>query len=96
MKHYNITIFGKVQGVFYRQSALEIAKKLGVKGFVQNKANGSVYIEAEGITEQLQELVEWCKKGPSNAMVSEVKVQETEMKNYSVFEICNDKNHLDR
>jgi acylphosphatase len=87
MKHYNITVSGKVQEVFYRQTALEIAKKLGVKGFVQNETNGNVYIETEGTSEQLQKFVEWCKKGPVKAIVWDVKVEETEIKNYSSFEI---------
>jgi len=87
MKHYAITVSGKVQGVFYRQSTLEIAKQIGLKGFVQNKANGNVYIEAEGTTEQLKGFVDWCKKGPTRAIVSDVRVEEGEIKNYSLFEI---------
>jgi acylphosphatase len=46
--HKNLYISGKVQGVFYRKSTKEIADKLGVKGFVQNMPDGSVYAEAEG------------------------------------------------
>ena len=87
MKHYNITVSGKVQGVFYRQATLEIAQQLGLKGFVRNESNGNVYIEAEGTAEQLNKLVEWCKKGPARAVVSDVKVEEGEIKNYSSFEI---------
>ncbi|MBI4947884.1 MAG: acylphosphatase [Bacteroidetes bacterium] len=74
MKHYNITVSGKVQGVFYRQSTFDIAQQLGIKGLVQNETNGSVYIEAEGTVEQLKKFVEWCKKGPARAVVSDIKV----------------------
>jgi len=87
MKHYNITVIGKVQGVFYRQSTVEISNQLGVKGFVRNEANGNVFIEAEGTEGQLKKLVEWCKMGPSGAKVIEVKIAEGEMKNFFVFEI---------
>ncbi len=87
MKHFNITISGKVQGVFYRQSAMEIALHLGLKGFVRNESDGNVYIEAEGTEEQLKKLIEWCRKGPARAVVSDVKVSEGEIKNFSSFEI---------
>lgn len=87
MKHYNITVSGKVQGVFYRQSTLEIAKQFKVKGFVRNELNGNVYIEAEGEEEQLKKLIEGCKKGPPRANVTDVKFTEGEMKNFFVFEI---------
>jgi acylphosphatase len=87
MKHFNIIVMGKVQGVFYRQSAKETAAWLGVNGFVSNEPNGTVYIEAEGTEQQLIRLVEWCRKGPANAAVSDVKVTEGALKNFSSFEI---------
>jgi acylphosphatase len=48
MKHWNIKVTGKVQGVFFRASTKAVADQLGVKGFVKNLSDGSVYIEAEG------------------------------------------------
>jgi len=87
MKHYNITVSGTVQGVFYRQSTLEIAKQLDIKGFVRNEPNGNVYMEVEGTEGQLNTLVEWCKKGPSRAYVDDVKSTEGGMKFFSLFEI---------
>ena len=76
MKHFNITVLGKVQGVFYRQSTIEISNQLCIKGFVCNEPNGNVYIEAEGEEEQLKKFIEWCKVGPSGAKVVEVKITE--------------------
>jgi len=87
MKHFNITVVGKVQGVFYRQSVFEMAKQLGINGFCRNEANGDVYIEAEGDEERLKKFVEWCKKGPPRAFVRDVKFFEGEIKNFSSFEI---------
>jgi acylphosphatase len=87
MKHFNIIVSGRVQGVFYRQSSMEIALQLGIRGFVRNEQNGNVYIEAEGAEEQLKKLIEWCKKGPSRAVVKDVQVSEGELKNFSSFEI---------
>lgn len=87
IKHFNITVTGKVQGVFYRQLTLEMAKQLDIKGFVRNEANGNVFLEAEGTPDQLNKLVEWCKKGPPRAIVSKVDFTEGELKDFSKFEI---------
>lgn len=87
MKHYNITVSGKVQGVFYRQSALEIAVQIRVKGFVRNEPNGNVYIEAEGKEEELNEFLKWCWKGPRLSTVKDVQFTEDRIKNFSSFEI---------
>ncbi|OFY83983.1 MAG: acylphosphatase [Bacteroidetes bacterium RIFCSPLOWO2_12_FULL_35_15] len=87
MKHFNITVTGKVQGVFFRAHTETEAKKLGLTGFVRNESNGTVYIEAEGEEEQLKELLKWCRSGPIKAVVQEVKFTESALKNYSNFNI---------
>jgi acylphosphatase len=84
-KHFNITISGKVQGVFYRASAKEKAIDLGIKGYVMNLENGNVYMEAEGYQNQLDELVKWCKKGPAIARVEAVDVVESDWIGYEDF-----------
>jgi acylphosphatase len=85
IKHYNINVNGLVQGVFYRVSAQEKAKELGLSGCVNNEPDGGVYIEAEGEEEQLIKFIDWCKKGPEKAQVKDVKVQEDELRNYTDF-----------
>lgn len=87
MKHFNITVSGKVQGVFYRQSTLEVAKSLWLKGSVRNEPDGNVYIEAEGEADQLAKLIEWCKTGPPRAKVAQVQFSEGEFKGFSSFSI---------
>ena len=87
MKHFNITVTGKVQGVFFRQSTCELALQLGLKGFVRNETNGDVYIEAEGDEEQLKKLMEWCTHGPARAEVKNVKAEEAPLKNFNDFKI---------
>jgi acylphosphatase len=62
--HYKIHVTGRVQGVGFRWSASNTARSLGIKGFVKNQSDGSVYIEAEGTGEQLKAYTEWCKNGP--------------------------------
>ena len=86
-KHFNIRISGKVQGVYYRANTQTEAKKLGLTGFVKNEINGDVYIGAEGDEEQLKKLIEWCRQGPTRAVVKNVEITEGELKNYPDFVI---------
>jgi acylphosphatase len=87
MKHLNILVKGKVQGVFFRAATKAVADQLSVKGIVKNLADGSVYIEAEGDDFSLESFVEWCHEGPLQATVDKVEVLEGESKNYRNFEI---------
>lgn len=69
MKHLNIKIYGRVQGVFFRANAKKKAKELGITGFARNEPDGTVYIEAEGEEENLEKFLEWCHRGPPFAHV---------------------------
>jgi len=71
-KRVVLKIFGKVQGVFFRQSAKEKADELGVVGFAKNEKDGSVFMEAEGEKKKLDLFIKWCQKGPSRAQVEKV------------------------
>lgn len=70
IKHYNIKVSGRVQGVGFRYYTKMKAQELKIKGFVQNKADRSVYIEAEGEEENLIEFFRWCEHGPDSAHVN--------------------------
>lgn len=87
IKHVNLKVYGKVQGVWYRKSAQEKAIALGIFGFVKNMKDGSVYIEAEGPDELLQTFVEWCRNGPQYAVVADVEVEEATIKSFKGFDI---------
>jgi acylphosphatase len=67
-----LTISGKVQGVFYRASTEAIARQLGLTGWVRNLPDGRVEAIAEGPREALERLVAWCHQGPPDARVSGV------------------------
>lgn len=73
-----IIVKGKVQGVFFRVSTVEKATALGVRGRVENLADGSVKITAGGTAESLKKLIEWCDEGPPRATVESVEVEWTE------------------
>lgn len=87
IKHINIKIYGKVQGIFYRITAKEEAAKLNITGFARNEPDGSVYIEAEGEEEKLDQFINWCHKGSPLAKVAKVETTESSLKNFSGFEV---------
>jgi acylphosphatase len=87
MKHFNIIVSGNVQGVFFRASARDVANQLKIKGYAQNKPDGSVYLEAEGEEEPLNQFVAWCRQGPPRAEVTNLSVTEAALHNFTAFEI---------
>jgi acylphosphatase len=87
VKHLNIRVYGRVQGVFYRATAMEKAIQIGIKGFARNEKDESVYIEAEGEEDNLKQFILWCRIGPPRASVDRVTTEPASMKNYSNFVI---------
>ncbi|MEO8069501.1 MAG: acylphosphatase [Flavobacteriales bacterium] len=84
--HLDLWITGLVQGVRYRQTAVERATALGLKGYAKNLPDGSVRIEAEGKEEALDAFVAWCRTGPSLARVDQVKSAIGKWVGYTTFE----------
>jgi acylphosphatase len=74
-KNLTIKIVGEVQGVGFRDAAYWTARKLSIFGFIMNESDGTVYIEAEGDEEALEEFLAWCRKGPITARVSSVEIE---------------------
>ena len=87
MKHYQIRVHGKVQGVFFRASTLREAVRLGLKGWVRNEPDGTVLIAAEGDPQSLDQLLAWCQHGPEFANVRKVDWQENQLNNFESFSI---------
>ena len=87
MLHYRILVRGKVQGVWYRRSAVEKARELDLSGYAQNLPDGSVVIEAEGTECDLQEFIAWCHTGPPLAKVDSVECFASEWSGYEGFAV---------
>ena len=87
MKHFNVHIYGDVQGVGFRALAFKKAKELDIGGFVRNESDGSVYIEAEGEERLLNKFLAWCSDGPPTSKVEDVQKEEAELIGFQDFEI---------
>lgn len=72
-----ILVSGRVQGVFYRDSCRGEADRLGLAGTARNLDDGRVEVIAEGDEGAVQELIDWCRSGPSHADVDDVEVTDT-------------------
>ncbi len=70
-----IVVSGIVQGVFFRVSTQDKAQFLNLKGWVRNLSDGTVEICAQGFKPQLDDLLDWCYRGPDNAQVTNVDVE---------------------
>jgi acylphosphatase len=87
IKHFNIKVYGRVQGVFFRASTKTQAEALNINGFVRNEPDETVYIEAEGEEENLKKFLAWCQQGPKYAVVDRLDVVESEVKPFDKFMI---------
>jgi acylphosphatase len=71
----HVLVSGRVQGVFFRVETRYEAMKRNVAGWVRNTSGGRVEAIFEGEREDVEKLIEFCKRGPSGARVTKVDVQ---------------------
>jgi acylphosphatase len=74
-----VVVRGRVQGVGYRDAAVQAAFTIGVKGWVRNRRDGTVEAFVQGEPPAVDRFVAWCRKGPPLARVSDVATNEVEM-----------------
>jgi acylphosphatase len=82
-----VLISGRVQGVFFRGTCQEVAKEHGVSGWVRNRPDGTVEAVFEGPAEDVRRLLEWSRRGPRDAVVEDVRVQQEPPEGISGFEV---------
>jgi acylphosphatase len=82
----HVFVSGRVQGVGYRYSTMDEAQRLGVNGWVRNLPDGRVEAVFEGSRTVVEEIIRWCHKGPSAAVVKEVAVEYEELEGLRGFE----------
>lgn len=87
MPTVHLLIKGKVQGVFYRATAKDVAQKNSLTGWIRNTGNGNVEALASGIQTQLDIFIKWCHDGPKRAEVSEVVICKVEEQIFQKFSI---------
>ena len=87
IKRVHIAVTGRVQGVGYRYFALNSANERGLAGWVRNRLDGSVEIEAEGRSPALEDFESSLRQGPRWSSVENVTVCRIEPKNEKRFEV---------
>jgi acylphosphatase len=80
-------VSGRVQGVWFRGTAQQRARALGVAGWARNRPDGRVEIVAEGEPEAVEAMLEFARSGPRRAEVSDVEVVDEEPEGLSGFEV---------
>jgi len=81
-------VYGRVQGVFFRDFVKRHARELGLAGYVRNLPDSAVEVQAEGERRQLEKLIGYLKVGPPAARVDEVVTKWSEYTgNYSGFSV---------
>jgi acylphosphatase len=73
-KRAHVFISGWVQGVFFRAETRDLARQLGVTGWVRNLWDGRVEAVFEGEDWAVERLVSWCQRGPRGAEVENIEI----------------------
>ena len=76
MQRVRLTASGRVQGVFFRASVRDEARRLGVTGWVRNAPDGSVHAEVQGDADTVSALVGFCRRGPGASRVDALSVED--------------------
>lgn len=86
-KSVRIYITGTVQGVFFRMFVKENAERYNVKGFVRNLEDGRLEVFLEGDTENVNKMIELCKKGPRHSQIRKVETKPERFQGFKVFKV---------
>jgi acylphosphatase len=86
-KSIRMYISGTVQGMFFRGFVKENAEKYNVKGFVRNLEDGRVEVFLEGDNNDVEKMIELCKKGPKHAEIRSIELKDEKFQDFKTFKI---------
>ena len=81
-----VVVHGRVQGVFFRASCVQEARRVGADGWVANREDGTVEAVFEGDPSVVEHMLAWCGDGPYRARVDRVDVVEEPLEELNGFE----------
>lgn len=87
MPTFHIIVKGKVQGVFYRASAKQKARELALGGWIKNTVEGNVEVMVTGEQQKIESFIQWCHKGPEEAIVTHVEVLQAPDQSFDSFNV---------
>ena len=76
MRRVRLTASGLVQGVFFRASTRDEARRVGVTGWIRNTPSGAVEAEVQGDDAAVDAMIAFCRRGPGHARVDDLRVEE--------------------
>ncbi len=82
-----LRIHGRVQGVCYRASAQDEAVRLGLAGWVRNRADGTVEALVAGAEAIVEQFIDWARRGPPAARVERIEIAVAEAPDRGAFEV---------
>jgi acylphosphatase len=81
-----LLISGRVQGVAYRITMVDVAQRLGIRGWVRNRVTGEVEATVQGTPQAVDAIIEWARRGPSLAIVENVLIDDAPTESFARFE----------
>ncbi len=87
VRRVRVLVSGRVQGVFFRQRTIRLARSVGCAGWVRNLDDGRLEAVFEGDPDEVDRMVAWCREGPEDALVEAVEVLEEEPEGLEGFEV---------
>ena len=86
-KSVRLYIDGTVQGIFFRMFVKENAERYNVKGFVRNLEDGKIEVFLEGDVNNVNKMIELCKKGPKHAQIRNVDMKPERFQDFKTFKV---------
>jgi acylphosphatase len=87
IKHFEVLVSGRVQGVGFRYAARNQARALSLKGWIKNQSDGSVLSAVQGDLESCQKYIQWCRGGTGYSWVERVEIKEKAVAEFKAFSV---------